>query len=126
MPTYDYACAACGHKFEKFQSMSSPPVKKCPQCGENTVKRLIGIGAGVIFKGGGFYETDYRSDKYKADAKKESGGGEPKESKDAGKGDAKPADGAKSEPAKTETKVESKPAAPAEPKPAAKSTAKSD
>ena len=112
MPTYDYECANCGHKFEKFQSMSSPPVKKCPQCGENAVKRLIGIGAGVIFKGGGFYETDYRSDKYKADAKKESGGGESKDSKDAGKGDAKPADVAKTEPAKTEAK----PAAESTPK----------
>ena len=95
MPTYDYQCANCGHKFEKFQSMSSPPVKKCPQCGENTVKRLIGIGAGVIFKGGGFYETDYRSDKYKADAKKETGGGESKaeggdKGKSEGKADAKP------------------------------------
>ena len=118
MPTYDYECANCGHKFEKFQSMSSPPVKKCPQCGENAVKRLIGIGAGVIFKGGGFYETDYRSDKYKADAKKESGGGESKgegadKGKSEGKADAKP----DAKPAETK-------AAPApEPKPAPKADA---
>ena len=117
MPTYDYQCANCGHKFEKFQSMSSPPVKKCPQCGENTVKRLIGIGAGVIFKGGGFYETDYRSDKYKADAKKESGGGESKSGDTPVKqGEAKPETKAETKPAETKAapaleKAEAKPKA---------------
>ena len=120
MPTYDYQCAACGHKFEKFQSMSSPPVKKCPQCGENAVKRLIGIGAGVIFKGGGFYETDYRSDKYKADAKKDSGDSGKGEKSDKSKPETKAGGESKPEPAKSDApKIESKPAAKSEPKPAA-------
>jgi putative FmdB family regulatory protein len=73
MPTYDYECAACGHRFEKFQSISADPIKKCPDCGKAKAKRLIGTGAGVIFKGGGFYETDYRGEAYKADAKKDAG-----------------------------------------------------
>lgn len=65
MPTYDYECRACGHAFELFQSMTEPVKKKCPQCGKLRLERLIGIGAGVIFKGGGFYETDYRSESYR-------------------------------------------------------------
>ena len=60
MPTYDYECSACGYKFEKFQAMSAKPVKKCPKCGKLKVERLIGAGTGVIFKGSGFYETDYK------------------------------------------------------------------
>ncbi len=60
MPTYEYECEHCGHHFEKFQSMSEAPVKKCPECGK-PVRRLIGRGAGIIFKGGGFYATDYGS-----------------------------------------------------------------
>lgn len=60
MPTYEYECAACGHAFEKFQQMSERPVKKCPECGKNKVQRLIGRGSGIIFKGSGFYETDYK------------------------------------------------------------------
>jgi putative FmdB family regulatory protein len=65
MPTYDYRCNACEHEFEIFQSMKDRPKKKCPECGKNALERLIGMGAGVIFKGGGFYETDYRSESYK-------------------------------------------------------------
>lgn len=65
MPTYDYRCNACEHQFEHFQSMKDAPLKKCPECGKNALERLIGLGAGVIFKGSGFYETDYRSDSYK-------------------------------------------------------------
>ncbi|MGF1578932.1 MAG: FmdB family zinc ribbon protein [Gemmataceae bacterium] len=72
MPTYDYVCDACKHEFEEFQYMSEEPLKKCPECGKMTLRRLIGTGAGVIFKGSGFYETDYRSDSYKQAAKKES------------------------------------------------------
>ncbi|MCK5943992.1 MAG: zinc ribbon domain-containing protein [Planctomycetes bacterium] len=83
MPTYDYACKACGHRFEEFQSMSSDPLKKCPSCNKNKLERLIGAGAGVIFKGSGFYETDYRSSSYAADAKKDS------DSKDTSGGDSK-------------------------------------
>ena len=59
MPTYDYRCLECGHPFEAFQSMTDKPLKKCPLCA-GKVKRLIGTGAGVIFKGSGFYETDYK------------------------------------------------------------------
>ena len=64
MPTYDYVCDNCEHAFEEFQMMSAKPLKKCPKCGKMTLRRLIGAGAGVIFKGSGFYETDYRSDSY--------------------------------------------------------------
>lgn len=60
MPTYDYECQACGHTFEEFQSMSAESLKKCPQCKKNKLQRLIGAGAGIIFKGSGFYETDYK------------------------------------------------------------------
>ena len=60
MPTYDYECLGCKHTFELFQMMSEKPIKKCPKCGKNKVKRLIGSGMGIIFKGSGFYETDYK------------------------------------------------------------------
>ena len=70
MPTYDYRCLECNIRFEKFQSMKDDPINTCPDC-EGNVKRLIGSGAGIIFKGGGFYETDYRSDSYKKDAQKD-------------------------------------------------------
>ncbi|MCU0862590.1 MAG: zinc ribbon domain-containing protein [Planctomycetes bacterium] len=75
MPTYDYACAACGHRFEEFQSMSAAPLQQCPACKKAKLERLIGAGAGVIFKGSGFYQTDYRGSSYQADAKKAEGGG---------------------------------------------------
>jgi putative FmdB family regulatory protein len=65
MPTYDYLCQACGHSFEHFQSMSAKIFRKCPKCKKLKLIRLIGSGAGVIFKGSGFYETDYRSKSYK-------------------------------------------------------------
>jgi putative FmdB family regulatory protein len=61
MPTYDYKCPDCGHAFEEFQTMKAAPLKKCPECGGRNVKRLIGAGAGLIFKGSGFYKTDYAS-----------------------------------------------------------------
>ena len=77
MPTYEYKCSACGHGFEEFQSISAKPVRKCPQCGKLAVNRLISAGGGVIFRGSGFYETDYRSENYKAEAKKESNNGKP-------------------------------------------------
>ena len=70
MPTYEYECSNCGYKFDKFQSMSEPTLKKCPECGKNKLKRLIGAGAGIIFKGPGFYATDYRKSE-KKDAKKQ-------------------------------------------------------
>lgn len=71
MPTYEYQCRACDHTFEKFQSITAKPVKKCPQCGKMKVVRLLGTGAGIIFKGSGFYETDYRSDSYRKGAESE-------------------------------------------------------
>ena len=61
MPTYEYRCTGCGHQFEEFQSMSADPLVKCPSCGNNTLKRMLGGGAGMIFKGQGFYQTDYKS-----------------------------------------------------------------
>ncbi len=64
MPTYEYKCNECEHEFEEFQSIMARPIKKCPKCGKLRVKRLIGCGSAVIFKGSGFYETDYRSESY--------------------------------------------------------------
>ena len=60
MPTYEYECSACGHEFEELQSMQEPKLLKCPKCKKNKLQRLIGTGSGVIFKGTGFYETDYK------------------------------------------------------------------
>ena len=70
MPTYDYECRKCGHTFEHFQNFSEPDLKRCPKC-KGKLKRLIGMGAGIIFRGSGFYETDYRRSEYKKEAKKE-------------------------------------------------------
>ena len=71
MPTYDYECTACGHTYELFQAITAKPEKKCPSCGRRTARRLIGAGAGIIFKGSGFYQTDYRSESYNQAAKAE-------------------------------------------------------
>lgn len=73
MPTYDYRCGNCEHEFELFQKMSDSPKRKCPECGKNALDRLIGTGAAVLFKGSGFYQTDYRSEGYKKAAKSDSG-----------------------------------------------------
>ena len=72
MPTYEYECQKCGHRFEEFQSMKDEPLKKCPVC-KGKVKRLIGAGAGFLFKGSGFYTTDYRSSGYSDKKKKDAG-----------------------------------------------------
>ena len=69
MPTYEYQCDACDHNFDEFQSMSEPSLTKCPKCGKKKLRRVFGAGAAVIFKGSGFYQTDYRSDSYKQAAK---------------------------------------------------------
>ena len=69
MPTYDYVCNACGHRMELVQSMTEAPKRKCPACGKSRLERLIGMGAGLIFKGSGFYQTDYRSKSYSESAK---------------------------------------------------------
>jgi putative FmdB family regulatory protein len=65
MPTYDYVCEACGHEFELFQSINDPVKRKCPKCARQKLRRKIGAGAAIVFKGSGFYQTDYRSEKYK-------------------------------------------------------------
>ena len=65
MPTYDYACDACGHTFEEFQYIKEAPLRKCPKCNKLKLHRLIGAGAAIVFKGSGFYQTDYRSESYK-------------------------------------------------------------
>ena len=78
MPTYDYLCDACAHEFELFQSIKDKHLKKCPQCGKRKLRRLFGTGAAVVFKGSGFYQTDYRSASYKkraAEEKKKADGG---------------------------------------------------
>ncbi len=92
MPTYDYLCEACGHELELFQSMSESPKRKCPECGKLKLKRLIGAGGGLIFKGSGFYLTDYRSESYKkgAEADKKQGKSESSASDSKKKSPAKP------------------------------------
>lgn len=84
MPTYDYECSHCDNKWEEFQSIKAKPLRKCPACGKLKAKRVIGAGAGIIFKGSGFYQTDYRSSSYKkaaeADSKAQSESSKPKSS----------------------------------------------
>ena len=119
MPTYEYICDKCGHDFEKFQLMADQPLKICPKelCGQKRwgkgkVKKQISAGAGLIFKGSGFYITDYRSEGYKAAAKKDSN------ASSSSSGESKPAaSGGETKAAKTEAKSESK-ATPAPAKPA--------
>ena len=124
MPTYEYKCDACGATFERFQSIKAEPIKRCPECGKAKVRRLIGTGAGMIFKGSGFYITDYRDKSYADKAKAEtgggggagdgggeakSGGGGETKSDAAAKPDSKPA-AAAAEAKPAPTKPESKPA----------------
>src|SRR6185436_6570337 len=117
MPTYDYSCQKCGQTFEAFQSMRDEPFRECPKdlCrlpkwGHGKVKRLVGTGAGLIFKGSGFYITDYRSNSYKEAAKKEtpaaSSGGE--KAKPAKETSAKPSSESSGSSSATKTKKESK------------------
>lgn len=100
MPTYEYVCRACEHQFEMFQSMSATVKRKCPQCGKNTLERLIGTGSAIIFKGSGFYETDYRSDSYKkaakADSSSSSSSSDSRKSNGAAKSDTAKPDAGKS------------------------------
>lgn len=102
MPTYDYECDACQHKFEAFQSITEEPLTKCPSCKKKKLRRLFGAGAAIMFKGSGFYTTDYRSDSYKksADADKTTSSSSSSDSS-----------------AKSEPKADSKPAAAPAPKP---------
>ena len=92
MPTYDYVCEACGHEFELFQQMSAPVETRCPSCDKESLRRLVGTGGGIIFKGSGFYETYYRSAAYKkaADSDQKSEGGGKKAAKSDSSGDASP------------------------------------
>lgn len=90
MPTYEYRCEKCKHELELFQSIMAKPVRKCPKCGKNALQRLISAGSTVLFKGGGFWQTDYRSESYKKAAE---------------------ADKKSAEPAKTESKTDAAPAA---------------
>lgn len=71
MPTYEYACDACHHEFEEFQSITAERLTRCPKCGRKKLRRLLGTGGGIIFKGSGFYQTDYRSESYKTAAESE-------------------------------------------------------
>lgn len=84
MPTYDYECDACGHTMELFQGINDPVKRKCPECGKNKLRRLFGSGAAIVFKGSGFYQTDYRSESYKKAASADK---PPSDDKSSGKGD---------------------------------------
>ena len=84
MPTYEYHCDACEHNFDEFQSFSEPALTKCPECGKKKLRRVFGTGAAILFKGSGFYETDYRSESYKSAAKADQEGSS-KPAGDAGK-----------------------------------------
>src|SRR6184192_2079170 len=95
MPTYDYSCDACKHEFEVFEPITATPQKKCPKCKKNKLRRLFGAGGGLIFKGSGFYQTDYRGDSYKKAA-------------EADKPKTDTASSTSDSPAKTETKTEPK------------------
>ena len=95
MPTYEYLCENCGHEFERFQSITAAVLRKCPRCNKRTLKRLVGTGAGVIFKGSGFYETDYRSESYKKAEQKEKNSAEPAKEKTTKSKDTKPGEKAK-------------------------------
>ena len=120
MPTYDYICSACGHAWEEFQQMSAQPLKLCPKCKAKKAQRQIGAGAGLIFKGSGFYITDYKKSGKGGDSSgggkgtssvdnKSSGGGESKSSSGGDKSESQPAGAASapSEPAKTTPAAES-------------------
>src|SRR5437763_16062902 len=102
MPTYEYHCDACEHNFDEFQSMSEEALKKCPKCGKKKRRRVFGGGAAIIFKGSGFYQTDYRSESYKSAAKAEQESAKPAEGgkADAGKTGSNGDAGAASAPAK--------------------------
>ena len=95
MPTYEYHCDACEHHFDEFQSMKDEPLKDCPKCGKPALRRLFGIGAAILFKGSGFYQTDYRSESYKQAAKAEQEAAKP--------ADKNGTDGAKSPAGSTST-----------------------
>ncbi len=94
MPHYDYICDACQHEFELYQSIKEEAKRKCPECGRQKLRRLIGPGAAIVFKGSGFYKTDYRSESYKKAAAADKTGSDGSTSSDGAK--KKESDGAKS------------------------------
>ena len=107
MPTYEYVCDKCGHEFEKFQAMADKPLTDCPEClrkkkARGSVKRKMSGGAGLIFKGSGFYITDYRSEGYKQSAKKESESSKPAANSESKA--ATPAAKSETKPAKSKSK----------------------
>ena len=128
MPTYDYKCANCDHTFEEFQSITAQTLKKCPSCGKKKLQRLIGAGAGLIFKGSGFYTTDYRNDSYTNSAKNDTGSPSTSTASSDSSSTSEGKSESKSE-SKTETKTDSKPAAESstpKPAPAKESKKKND
>jgi putative FmdB family regulatory protein len=110
MPTYEYKCKSCGNKWDLFQSMTAKHIRKCPACGKNTAERQFGTGAAIIFKGSGFYETDYRSEDYKK----------------AAEADSKAAKGDTAADTKIDSKTDSKADSKTDTKPDTKSDSKSD
>lgn len=108
MPTYDYRCNACGHTFDELQSFSDPPLTKCPACKKDKLERLFGGGGAIIFKGAGFYETDYRRAGENGNGKANGDGGEAAKSESKQTKAETPAASTDSAPAKTETKTEAK------------------
>lgn len=95
MPTYDYRCKACGHELELFQSMTERPKRKCPECGKSSLERLIGAGGGLLFKGSGYYQTDYRSQSYTDGAKADKAAQSSSKPKSESAGKAKGGDASK-------------------------------
>lgn len=133
MPTYDYRCEACEHQFETFQSITAQPLRACPKCRRQKLRRLIGTGAALLFKGDGFYITDYRSESYKKAAEKESGaaasdkpaeGSGAKAPTDAKSDSGKPVSGESKPAASKSTAPKPDPSKPASPKPAVKAKPK--
>ncbi len=104
MPTYEYHCDACGNHFDEFQGINDAVLKKCPKCKKQKLRRIFGAGAAIIFKGSGFYETDYRSDAYKASAKAD----QDKSSGDKKGTDSPAAPSTESKPAETKKPTKSK------------------
>ena len=102
MPTYDYRCTGCSHEFEAFQSISAEELRKCPECGKLKLRRLMGGGAAIVFKGSGFYQTDYRSESYKKSAASDKPAAT--ETKSETKADSKPAPAKESKAAASEKK----------------------
>jgi putative FmdB family regulatory protein len=102
MPTYDYICDQCGHEFEAFESIKADPQTVCPECSETKLRRKIGAGAAILFKGSGFYQTDYRSESYKKGAQADKPADSSSSSSTSASGSSSPAP-AKSEPAKPST-----------------------